>query len=145
MPDQENSDLLINALLPFVQHMLDQHGEFLPFGSIVTPTGQVEAINGIPGKEGERPEPQEMLKFLTERARGMAEEGLCKAAGLCVGVQVQQPGTGDPMDAAMAILEDEEGAIRVFLPFIKDTDGSYIYGDLMAEHAEPTIFVRDAE
>lgn len=142
MPAQDHSDVLINALLPFAQHMLAEHGEFLPFGSVINAAGQVEALGGLSGDE--RPHPQKQVEFMQNAARAMAAQGLCKAAGLCVAVQVQLPGTEGRTDAAMAILEDATGAIQVFLPFTKNSDGSYEYGDLTANHAEPSIFVASA-
>lgn len=143
MPQEDHSDLLINALLPFVQHMLAQHGEFLPFGSIINAEGQIEALASMPSEE--RPHPQKVVEFLQGEARALVEQGMCKAAGICVAVQIQLPNTDGKTDAAMAILEDATGAIRVFLPFVKYSDGNYAYSELTAEHAEPSIFVTTTE
>jgi len=44
-------DALLDSLLPFAQQQLAKHGEFLPFGSVMTTAGDVTLVAGSTGDE----------------------------------------------------------------------------------------------
>jgi hypothetical protein len=42
-------DALLNTFLPFAQTMLREHGEFYPFGAIMTSSGEIRRLNEAAG------------------------------------------------------------------------------------------------
>ena len=36
---------LLNAMVPFGQQMLEEHGEFFPYGGVMTTSGEIQAMN----------------------------------------------------------------------------------------------------
>ena len=143
MLQQVHCDHLISALFPFAQQMLGTHGEFFPFGAFVNAAGAVEQFSGYTGTE--HPKPQELIELMSRAARRMAAEGRCRAVGMCVDVRTVLPGTTERTDAALAALEDATGALNVYLPYRKQTDGGIEYGSLVAVHANPTVFAQSSE
>jgi hypothetical protein len=136
-----NADLeeLMNALIPFAQHMLAEAGEFYPFGATMGQDGEVEQVGA--GGEDEHPESQELIELLTESFRQEAAEGALRAAGICFDVRVTPPGSKKRSDAICCQLEHADGdALEVFIPYGKDGDGEVAYGELFATEGKRAFF-----
>jgi hypothetical protein len=54
---------LLDACLPFARQMIEQHGEFHPFGASMTPDGTLHLDGVDPGKEF--PPGQDVVELLT--------------------------------------------------------------------------------
>ena len=54
-------DQLLNVALEFAKKMLNQHGEFYPFGASMRPDGTVSMDGATTG--GEKPPSQELLNL----------------------------------------------------------------------------------
>src|SRR5437867_4090945 len=73
-------DELLNFLIPFAQQMLSKHGEFFPFGAMVSATGEVTAEAAYDGDE--QPPSERIIDLLTGAFRQKAAERQIRAAGI---------------------------------------------------------------
>src|SRR5271169_3394046 len=95
--------------MPFAEQSLAAHGEFFPYGAVVTVDGATRVIAGDPG-QGEQPDSNAVLALLYRGARPDAS-GL-RAVAFVADVRV--PGS----DAMRVELEHAEGhALVVLMPY----------------------------
>jgi len=130
---------LLNALLPFAQRMLTEHGEFYPFGASMNQAGEIsmEAIN----MSGRRTVSREVVGLLENEFRTAARSGEIRAIGICLEVRLVPPGKTVKTDAIKAVLEHIDGeAIDTFLPYTRGFLGKTKYGEIFASQATPRIF-----
>jgi hypothetical protein len=130
---QDDLDGLLNAALPFAQQMLDQHGEFFPYGIALSAPGDARMIAGDP-EQGEHPSSGQVLATLVQGLR-LEREGL-RAVALVSDVR-----TADS-DAVRVELEHSEGsAMAVLLPYNRKRLRKGVeYGSLIAAAAAPTVW-----
>jgi len=74
-------DLLFDHLIQFAQKMLQENGEFLPFGAVVETDAQVRYVAAMDDKE--YPGAHPLLDVLTAEFRSMAASGAIRASGIC--------------------------------------------------------------
>src|SRR2546425_3762105 len=67
-------DALFNTLLPFAQTMLREHGEFYPFGAIMTSSGEIRHV-GAKMEDDDHPPSQPLIDLLTETFKKQSDEG----------------------------------------------------------------------
>ena len=130
---QADLDGLVNAALPFATKLLDERGEFFPFGVVVTTEGATELFGADPGL-GERPPSSEVQAHIVEGFR-LSRDRL-RATAACADVRL--PDT----DAVMVAVEHLEGPVlTVFLPYQKKRFGRSIqYGDLRASAGQRQVW-----
>jgi hypothetical protein len=133
----EDLDQLLNALLPFAQQMLGQHGEFFPFGASIRPDGEVRMAAADAGEA--RPDPEDVLAAVENSLRADAAAGRITAAGTTANVTVD---LGDgPTDAIVVDLDHSDGeSVRVFLPYSAGDSGGYVYGDMVGGQGDRRFF-----
>ena len=134
-------DALLNVLLPFAKQMLEEHGEFHPFGASMHADGQIEMIGAQ--QEGEEfPNAQDLIATLESSLYEEAEQGTIRASGICVDVRVVPPGSTEKTDAVQTSLEHREAkAVNMFLPYTKDSSKRIHYGETFAFASNPNIFI----
>jgi len=134
---RQDYDALLNALMPFAEQMLKQHGEFFPFGAAVSTAGEVTAHATYDGNE--LPPSEEVIASLTKVFQGEAREGKIRAAGICYDGRIVQ---GDKkVDAVMITMEHQSGhASKACVPYTKGWFGKYSFGQMIAGLEEPKIF-----
>jgi hypothetical protein len=131
-------DSLLQALLPFAEQMLKEHGEFYPFGMAINGEGAVVA-HAIQGEQ-EMPDPREIVAKLVSGLKAEASAGKIRAAGICSNGRIELHGKAT--DAIIATLECIGGeACRACVPYKKKFLGGYSLGDVIAGKAESRIFV----
>jgi len=132
-------DELLNALLPFAQQMLSEHGEFYPFGSTMTADGQIEAHAAHDGDE--HPPSQQLIDLLTQAFRQRAAAGQIRAAAICYDIRTIPPGQSSKTDAICVSAEHQSGeAIDVCLPYRKGWFGKVSYGEIFAAARKRAFF-----
>jgi len=133
-------DQLLNALLPFAQQMLREHGEFHPFGGSMQTDGTI-SMAGAKVDGTDHPKAVDLIQLLEAGFQKNAEQGKIKASGVCFDVRVIPPGKQDKTDAIQANLEHIEGqAVSIFLPYKKGLFKKVTYGKLFATPAQHKIF-----
>ena len=141
MPRHPDLDALLDDLLPFAERMLQEHGEFYPFGGSITPDGRHISV-GAKGAS-DRPKSGEIIDIMTNEFRSQASEGKIRAAGICFDVRIVPPGEIDKTDAIQLALEREGGdAVDVFIPYAEMSDREFTYGEVFAWERTPTLFVQ---
>lgn len=105
---QDDFDQLVNTVLPFAQRWLSKHGEFFPFGAVVTLDGESRVTSAYWGDE--QPPSTDVLKTLYAGARG--ERGTLRAVAFVADVRTTDG------DAILIELEaSENSSIRVVVPY----------------------------
>lgn len=138
MPHAE-LDQVLNVLIPQAKRLLAKDGEFYPFCAFLEP-GVEPAPLKAHGKD-EQPTVEEVLARLEAASKGKAQAGEIAAIGICLNAWVTPPDTGERTDAIEVRLEHRDGvAMRVFLPYSKQGDDLFVYGEIFAAKSEPTVF-----
>jgi hypothetical protein len=137
-PERDDLDALLNSLLPFAQDMLRKHGEFLPFGAVMTTDGAIGLVAGDAGEE--HPPSQEVIDLLADGMRARAEAGEITAAGICFDVRLRTP-DGKATDAIQVSLEHRAGdAASVLMPYSKGRFTGLKFGELSSAPGERRVF-----
>jgi hypothetical protein len=141
-PDLEK---LLNALLPFAQQMLEEYGEFHPFGASMQNDGAITMIGAkIEGEEF--PAALDLIEILENNLRQEAEKYEIKGSGICFDVRVIAPGETEKTDAVQVSLEHSEAAaVNVFLPYKKSSSKKVNYYEIFATARDPKIFTRKTQ
>jgi hypothetical protein len=136
-----NLDLLLDHLLNVAKTHLAARGGFFPFGAVVRGTDRWEMFAAYTGAV--QPAPQELIGLLIGGFHAEAEAGKIAASGLCVDVRTVPPGSSSKTDAICAWLEHRNGeAVDVYLPYRKNAEGVFEYGDLFANRGGHGVFGR---
>lgn len=105
---QDDLDHLLNVVLPFAAQSLSAHGEFLPFGAVVTTEGETTLISADLGRE--RPLSTEVLDELY--AGAIRDRGTIRAAAFVADFRTVSG------DAIRVELEASEGvSLQVLQPY----------------------------
>jgi hypothetical protein len=120
-PKQE-SESLMDEMLPFAKHMLGSYGEFPPFGGLIKMDEQIVLLGA--GPPDEFPPRRDLVDVLSNGFRERALTGEIRAAAIVAQVTVPLSGNeGEPgeVDAVRISLDHHEGyAVHVFFPYQKD-------------------------
>lgn len=132
---QDDLDGLLDAALPFATQMLDEHGEFFPYGVALDAAGNERMIAGDPGS-GERPESSEVLATLVQGLQQQRRD--LRAVALVSDVLVAGS------DAIRVELEHREGQLlAVLLRYKKKRFRSGIeYGELSASPGTAHVWMQ---
>jgi hypothetical protein len=134
-------DALFHTLLPFAQTMLREHGEFYPFGAIMTSSGDIQQI-GAKIEGDDHPRSQPLIDLLTEAFQEQAKNGQLRAAGICCDVLTVPPGEHQKRNAVCCCLEHCSGeTVNVFVPYVK-ADGNIQYGGIFAAKRTAQFFCK---
>jgi hypothetical protein len=132
-PDaQDDVDGLLNAVLPFSEKMLADHGEFFPYGAAVSREGEMRMLS--PWTGADRPPPDDLLDVLYEGVRAAASD--TRAAAFVSDVRI---GELDG-DAVRVELEHREGVALVVLRPHRLSDGAVEYGELILQSGASRIW-----
>jgi hypothetical protein len=132
-------DQLLNTLIPFAQQMLSKHGEFFPFGSVMTADGKLEEHAAYDGDE--RPPSQQLIDLLKRGFRQQAATGQIRAAAVCYDVRTIPPGESEKTDAICVVAEHQNGeGANVYLPYKKGWFGKISYGEIFGTEREREFF-----
>ncbi|HLY99183.1 MAG TPA: hypothetical protein VKT33_08985 [Candidatus Angelobacter sp.] len=134
-------DELLNALVPFAQKMLQERGEFYPFGASMQSDGTISLVSAN-ADGSEFPKSTDLIELMEMCLQKEAKSGKIKASGICMDVRVIEPGKSDKTDAIRVDLEHKEGqVVSVFLPYEKGPAQKVTYGKIFASSAKQKIFV----
>jgi hypothetical protein len=117
-PKQE-SESLMDEMLPFAKHMLGSYGEFPPFGGLIKVDEQIVLLGA--GSGDELPPRGNLVNVLSTGFRQRALTGEIRAAAIVAHVTVPLSGHAEEVDAVRISLDHHEGyAVHVFFPYRKD-------------------------
>ncbi|MEI8592670.1 hypothetical protein [Photobacterium sp. Hal280] len=134
---KEESQELMDAVLPLAERLLSEYGEFFPYGGAMTPEGKIISVAAYGGDE--HPASSEVIDMLHKAFHTAAKNKEYKATALVYDVRVQLA-NGKPSDALAIELDHESGySIVVMLPYIL-SNGQLQYGEISAQAGEGNVF-----
>ena len=98
MSPKQESEILLNLLLPFADKMLREHGEFYPFGGYMKPNGAIVEV-GASDPDTDRPTSKHLIDILRSSFQELARRNECKAVALTFDVAVKLPNSDGKSDA----------------------------------------------
>jgi hypothetical protein len=140
MSGKDESEKLMNAVLPLAERMLRDHGEFYPYGAYMKPGGEIVHV-GAEDEDTDHPKSRDLLYVLRDSFSGMAKAGDCKASAIVFNVVVDVPSTERRSDAIQVCLDHSDGySAEVFFPYELGDAGRIIYGPTFAQEGRREIF-----
>ena len=134
---KDESQELMDAVLPLAEKLLTEHGEFFPYGGAMTHEGKITSVAAYDGEE--HPPSTEVIDLLHKAFQNAAMNKEYKATALVYDVRVQLS-NGDPSDALAVELDHESGySIVVLLPYALN-DGQLHYGEISAQEGKGNVF-----
>jgi hypothetical protein len=139
MEAKQDSELLVNAVLPFAERMLREYGEFHPCGGYMTLEGRIVDVGA--DKDGEDyPRSKDLLAALRKSFRSLARARECKAVALVFNVTITIPGSDRKSDAIQVFVDHSDGySADIFYPY-ELVDGEVCYGEMFAQAGNHEIF-----
>jgi len=139
MTPQQNSESLMNALLPLAEKMLREYGEFYPFGGYMKPDGNI-VVFGAVDPDTDHPKSKDLLYVLRSSLQETAHRNECKATAVVFGVAVTPPSSTHKSDAIQVCIEHADGySAEVFFPY-RLVDGEIVYEEVFAQQGKHDIF-----
>jgi hypothetical protein len=141
MNSKQDCEKLMNAILPLAERMLNECGEFYPYGGYMKPNGEVVQV-GAKDEDTEYPKSKDLLFILRDSFSEAASAGKCKATAIVFDVRVELPDTGKKSNAIQVCVEHADGySAEVFFPYA--IEGSrLVYGTTFAQEGKHEIFGR---
>ena len=141
MSPKQESEILLNLLLPFADKMLREHGEFYPFGGYMKPNGAIVEV-GASDPDTDRPTSKDLIDILRSSFQELARRNECKAVALTFDVAVKLPNSDGKSDAIQVSLEHSEGySAEVFFPY-QLVESQVVYGEVFAQQGQADVIGR---
>ena len=116
---QQESESLMDEMLPFARHLLGSYGEFHPFGGLIKTDEQIILLGAGAGEAF--PSRRDLVDVLSNGFRQRALTGEIRAAAIVAQVTVPLSGHSEEVDAVRISLDHHEGyAVHVFFPYRKN-------------------------
>jgi uncharacterized protein YuzB (UPF0349 family) len=141
MTPKQESETLMNAVLPVAENMLRRYGEFYPYGGYMTPGGDIVHVGGS-DPDTDRPKSKDIIYILRSSLQEIARGSGCKATVVVFNVAVTLPNSDRRSDAIEVCLEHlDDYAAEVFLPY-QLVDGEIVYGETFAQAGNHGVFAK---
>lgn len=114
---------LLTYCIDFAKIMLNDSGEFYPFGATLDSNGTVQAIGGYDGNE--RPLSHDIYRLLGEAFCANARDGSIAAAALAANVNIPAEYEPPAPDGLRVHLESHEFARFVYVPYVVTKQGFF--------------------
>jgi hypothetical protein len=135
---QDDLDTLLQEAASVALHFLNESQEFFPFAVVIATDGEVRHIQGSLGTE--QPDSSELIAFIEQSLRSLAEEGEIRACALISDVRISQAEEVEFSDAIQICIEHaEQDPLTCYLPYVLQADG-VVPGELSAEVGMRVIF-----
>src|SRR5882724_3173357 len=139
MNAKQESEKLMNVMLPLAEKMLRQYGEFYPYGGYMKPDGTIVDV-GANDPDTEHPKSKDLIYVLRSSFREMANTNQCKAAAIVFGVAVNLPKSNRKSDAIQVCVEHADGySAEVFFPY-RISNNEIVYDETFAQAGKREIF-----
>src|SRR5258708_7402473 len=139
MNTKQESERLMNAMLPLAEKMLRQHGEFYPYGGYMKPDGTIVDV-GADDSDTDRPKSKDLIYVLRSSFQKMASTNQCKAVAIVFDVAVNLPESDRKSDAIQVCVEHVDGySAEVFFPY-QIINNEIVYDQTFAQEGKHEIF-----
>ena len=125
---------LLGMCIPFAQEMIEQHGEFHPFGAAVSADGRTQLAGAAVDRD--LPAAPELILMLNEAFQARARAGDIRACAVCADVRIDEE-----RDAIRIDVEHRDAQPMLFLiPYRRRRLRGYAFDDLSAAPGRVTVF-----
>jgi hypothetical protein len=139
MNPKQESEKLMNKMLPLAERMLRQYGEFHPYGGYMKPDGTIVDV-GADDSDTDFPKSKDSIYVLRSSFQEMAHSKKCKAVAIVFDVVVNLASSNRKSDAIQVCLEHVDGySAEVFFPY-QITNNEIIYDETFAQEGKHEIF-----
>ena len=135
-------EIVMNFGLPLVEELLKRHGEFLPFGAVMRPNGEIVCLGAYDGREVPSLAGSftELIRTLKDAFVAGARRQEYMATALFYEVGVALSSSSERQDAVAVSLNHRDGySVIVLLPYTI-ADGDVVYDTPHAQPGEADIF-----
>jgi hypothetical protein len=139
MSPKQESETLMNEMLPVAKRMLREYGEFFPYGGYMKPNGEIVHV-GAKDPATDRPKSKDLIDILQSSFREMVRCQQCKAVAIVYDVIVPLPQSNRKSDAIKVCL-DHSGhySAEVFFPYHILND-EVVFGEIFAQEGQHEYF-----
>jgi hypothetical protein len=135
---KKQSEQLMNAVLPFAEQMLRNHGEFFPFGGTMSKGGVIENHGAWTGSE--HPPSLEVIEALHNAYVSGAKKGAYIATALVYDVRVIPPGQNEKTDAIAVDISHRDGISQTVIYPYRLKDKQLLVGEPYAVGNQHPVF-----
>ena len=107
---------LLTYCVDFATTMLNDSGDFYPFGAVIGSDGELRTVAGYDGAE--QPAPRDIYKILGEGFKAMAKAGEIRAAALASNVNIPPEYPAPARDGLRVHIECEGYARFIYVPYV---------------------------
>jgi len=137
---KEETEMLMNDLLPLAKRMLTEEGELYPYGGILRPNGKIVHM-GAKIEGTNHPDSKSLIELLTRNLKESAQTGAAKATAIVFDVRIVPPGKDETADAIQVSLDHADGySAEVFFPYSVENKGELVLGRIFAQKGDGTMF-----
>lgn len=138
-PKEESEDLM-NDLLPLAKRMLSEEGEFYPYAGLLRPNGDIVHI-GAKIEGTDLPDSRSVIEVLTQKLKESIQSGDAKATAIVFDVRIVPPGKGEKTDAIQVSVDHAEGfSAEVFFPYSIEEERGVVFERTFAQKGGGTMF-----
>jgi hypothetical protein len=135
-----DSEKLLVAARVVADRMLHEFGEFLPYGHIMRPDGEIVSVSATTGEE--EPASKDLISILRDGYRKEAEAGKLLVAAVIYDARVTAPSGPLKKDAVAFQIDHRDGySVEVFFPYSLDS-AKVVFGPPFAQKGADAIFPR---
>lgn len=139
MNAKQESEKLINELLPLAEKMLKEYGEFYPYGGYMKLDGSIVDV-GADDSDTNHPKSKDLIYVLRSSFREMASMNQCKAVAIVFNVAVSVPNSSRKSDAIQVCVDHVDGySAEVFFPY-QIINNEIVYEKTFAQEGKREIF-----
>lgn len=137
---------LLKYCMDFGRTMLEDSGEFYPFGAVIDADGQLKAVGAYDGNE--MPNSQDIYRLLSDALTSDARAGNVVAIALAADVNIPSTYKPPSPDALRVQLETEGYSRFIYVPYTLSKRGLFKktttanYGEPIPVDVPPQIFLR---
>jgi hypothetical protein len=136
---KEESEALMNDLLPLAKRMLSDDGEFYPYAGLMRLGGDILHI-GAKVEGTDHPDSRSVIELLTRKLKESVQAGEAKATAIVFDVRIVPPGKSEKMDAVQVSLDHAEGfSAEVFFPYSIEECG-VVFQRTFTQKGDGTMF-----
>jgi hypothetical protein len=107
----------MNEMLSLAEKMLDEYGEFYPYGAYMKQNGEIVHI-GAKNPQTDRPKSKDLIAILKDSFRDLAKAKRCKATAIVYDVVVPLPNQNCSSDSIQVCLDHMDNySAEVFFPY----------------------------
>jgi hypothetical protein len=113
---KEETEELLNAIMPFAKQMLEKQGEFYPVGAATLSNGKIVMVSAR--ENDHHPSPQILIDDLLATFRIAAKSGKYKATAIVANILARPPGEAKKINAISVYLDHMSGySVQVVFPY----------------------------